>query len=112
VQSYVEQFLSLRIRNAVRSFPTGPRVWSSFLTEQRALLTELDELGPGLAALDLPAVVLNGNADHVVRPAVGDLLAAAIPGASHVVIPGVGHALPRERPEAVASAVRELARRA
>ncbi len=118
VQRYVDHFLAPPARNAVRSMTrltgarTGSPVWRSFLAEQRALLTELDELGPGLGALDLPTVILNGDADHVVRPAVGDLLAAAIPGASHIVIPGVGHALPREQPDMVAGAVRDVARRA
>jgi pimeloyl-ACP methyl ester carboxylesterase len=117
VQSYVDHFLTAPVRNAVGSLTrltgarTGSPVWRSFLAEQRALLTELDELGPGLAALDLPTVILNGNADHVVRPAVGERLAAAVPGASHVVIPGVGHALPREQPDMVADAVRAVARR-
>lgn len=100
VQTYVDHFRTDPIRKAVRSLirltgaQTGTQVWRSFLAEQRALLTELDELGPGLASLDLPTVVLNGSTDHVVPPEVGDLLAAAIPGASHVVVPGVGHALP------------------
>jgi pimeloyl-ACP methyl ester carboxylesterase len=117
VQSYVDRFPTDPVRKAVRSLirltgaQTGSQVWRSFLAEQRALLTELDELGPGLASLDLPAVVLNGSTDHVVPPAVGDLLAGAIPGASHVVVPGVGHALPRDQPGAVAQAVRDVARR-
>jgi pimeloyl-ACP methyl ester carboxylesterase len=87
-------------------------LWRSFVTEQRALLGDIDELGPGLAAVSAPTVVINGSADRLVPPHVADQLAAAIPGAIHTVVPGAHHLLPHEQPDAVAAAIRQVAARA
>lgn len=47
-----------------------------------------------LAAVRVPALVIHGEADPLVRPAAGKATAAAIPGAKLVMIPRMGHALP------------------
>jgi pimeloyl-ACP methyl ester carboxylesterase len=91
---------------------TGAAVWRSFLTEQRALLRDLQALEPRLAAIDTPTEVINGSADRVVRPPVADHLAASIRGATHTVLPAAHHLLLREHPEALADAIRRVARRA
>ncbi|WP_228990347.1 alpha/beta fold hydrolase [Streptomyces sp. DH8] len=68
--------------------------------------------GPSLAALRVPALVLHGTDDPLLRPSAARATAAAIPGARLVLQPGVGHDIPRERHTAVAAEVRALADRA
>jgi pimeloyl-ACP methyl ester carboxylesterase len=60
-----------------------------------AILTAGDRT-PALRRLDLPALVIHGLADRLVRPTGGRATAAAIPGARLVEIRGMGHDLPRE----------------
>jgi len=118
VQSLADQRLAGRTLEAVKALTrltgarTRSRVWQSFVTEQRALLTELDDLGPGLADLRVPVAVVNGSADRVVRPAVGGMLSRAIPGATHTVLAGAHHLIPLDHPEAIADAVRDVHERA
>lgn len=47
-----------------------------------------------LAALKVPAVVLHGADDPLIKPLGGEATAAAIPGAELRIIPGMGHDLP------------------
>ncbi|MGB2711111.1 MAG: alpha/beta hydrolase [Conexibacter sp.] len=61
----------------------------------------------GLAALDVPAVVIQGEGDKLVEPEHGRRLAAALPHARLVMVPG-GHMAPYVHPDVVASAVRSL----
>ncbi|WP_103533457.1 alpha/beta fold hydrolase [Streptomyces sp. SM11] len=68
--------------------------------------------GPPLAELRLPALVLHGTDDPLLRPSAGRATAAAIRDARLVLQPGVGHDIPRERHTAVAAEVRALADRA
>ncbi|MFF2229859.1 alpha/beta fold hydrolase [Streptomyces anulatus] len=68
--------------------------------------------GPSLAELRVPALVLHGTDDPLLKPSAGRATAAAIPGARLVLQPGVGHDIPRERHTAVAAEVRALADRA
>jgi proline iminopeptidase len=49
-----------------------------------------------LRAVDLPALVIHGAADPLVRPACGRETARAIPGARLSMIEGMGHDLPPE----------------
>jgi pimeloyl-ACP methyl ester carboxylesterase len=118
VQAWAEHRLRGRARTAVRLLTeltgarTGAQVWRSFVAEQRTLTRELDHLGPGLAGLVLPTVILNGSADHVVAPHVADQLTSAIVGATHVVVAGAHHLLPIEHPEALSAAVRQVSARA
>lgn len=68
--------------------------------------------GPSLAELRVPALVLHGADDPLLKPSAGRATAAAIPGARLVLQPGVGHDIPRERHTAVAAELRALADRA
>jgi pimeloyl-ACP methyl ester carboxylesterase len=68
--------------------------------------------GGRLAGLRVPALVLHGEADPVLRTAAGRHTAAAIEGARLVTLPGVGHDLPREVWPRVADEVRAVADRA
>lgn len=85
-------------------------LWRSFMIEQRAYVDEIDDLGPGLARISAPTVVVAGMSDHVVTPDVADRLASAIPGAVLRQVAGAGHLLPFDHPNEVADAVRAVAR--
>jgi pimeloyl-ACP methyl ester carboxylesterase len=68
--------------------------------------------GGRLAELTMPALILHGDADPLLRPSAGRDTAKAIRGARLVILSGVGHDLPREAWPQVASEVRVLADRA
>ena len=57
-----------------------------------------------LGELTMPVLVLVGEHDAKFT-AIGERLAAAIPGAALDIVPGAGHALPRAAPAAVARAI-------
>jgi pimeloyl-ACP methyl ester carboxylesterase len=65
--------------------------------------------GGRLAGLRVPALVLHGDADPLLRPAAARRTAAAIDGARLVILPGVGHDLPQAVWPRVADEVRALA---
>jgi 3-oxoadipate enol-lactonase len=58
--------------------------------------------------LTLPTVVMTGALDDVVSPSVAVNTAAQVKGAELVILPAVGHAVPRDAPDAVVSAVRSV----
>jgi pimeloyl-ACP methyl ester carboxylesterase len=64
-----------------------------------------------LRRLDLPALVIHGTADPLVRPAAGRETARAIPGARLVMIEGMGHDLPPALHERIADEIAANARR-
>ncbi len=68
--------------------------------------------GGRLAQLRVPALILHGEADPLLRPAAARHTAAAIEGARLVILPGVGHDLPAAVWPRVADEVRALADRA
>jgi pimeloyl-ACP methyl ester carboxylesterase len=68
--------------------------------------------GGRLAQLRVPALVLHGDADPLLRTAAARHTAAAIEGARLVILPGVGHDLPREVWPRVADEARAVADRA
>jgi pimeloyl-ACP methyl ester carboxylesterase len=118
VQQAVDRRLHGQALDVVRALAwltgarTGTRVWRSFVIEQRALLSELPRLEPGLADISAPTQVVNGESDRIVPVAVGYHLARAIPGAGHTVIPHAGHLLPHDHPGVIADAVRQVWARA
>jgi pimeloyl-ACP methyl ester carboxylesterase len=68
--------------------------------------------GGRLSELRVPALVLHGERDPLLRPAAARRTAAAIDGARLVLLPGVGHDLPAAVWPQVAAEVRALADRA
>jgi len=68
--------------------------------------------GGRLSQLRMPALVLHGSDDPLLRPAAARRTAKAITGARLVSMPGVGHYLPPEVYPQVADEVRALADRA
>jgi len=83
--------------------------WRSFVVEQRALFDELGQLERGLANIREPVIVVIGGADRIVPASTGHRLAAAIPGARLIRLEGAGHLLSYERPDAIASAIADVA---
>jgi non-heme chloroperoxidase len=69
------------------------------------------DLRPGLPAVHIPAIVLTGDADTVVKPATTQVLAETLPKARFEKVHGIGHQLPLEAPDRVARAISELAAR-
>ena len=70
-------------------------LWRTFLTEQRALLHELDELEHAIASVRAPVLVLADPKDTVVPFETARLLVRALPDARLQLVEGAGHHLPR-----------------
>jgi pimeloyl-ACP methyl ester carboxylesterase len=68
--------------------------------------------GGRLAQLRVPALVLHGADDPLLRPSAARRTAKAISGARLVILPGTGHYLPAEVYPQIAAEVRALADRA
>ncbi|WP_026912520.1 alpha/beta fold hydrolase [Patulibacter minatonensis] len=76
-----------------------------------AVLAETDRT-PGLRDLAIPALVVHGTRDRVVKPSGGRATAAAIPGAELLEIEGMGHDLPRRVWEPVVDGIARTVARA
>ena len=64
-----------------------------------------------LAHVDVPSVVLVGDADRLTPPAHARLVRDCVPGAELVVLPGIGHQVMQEAPLAVLDVLTKLERR-
>ncbi len=76
-----------------------------------AILTD-DDRRAGLSGLRVPALVIHGTTDSLVRPSGGRATAAAIPGAELLMIEGMGHDLPRPAWPQIVDGIVRTARRA
>jgi pimeloyl-ACP methyl ester carboxylesterase len=76
---------------------------------QNAAARTAPDRRPGLAGLRIPALVVHGDSDVMIRPVGGRATAEAIPGARLVVHPGMGHELPRALWPALADDLRAVA---
>jgi len=76
-----------------------------------AIVADRDR-APELRKLTVPATVIHGAQDKLVRPSGGRATARAIPGARLVEIPGMGHGLPRGAWPAIIGAIADTAARA
>lgn len=65
--------------------------------------------GASLRELQVPTLVLHGDADPILKPSAGRATARAVKGARLMTFPGVGHDLPEPLWSEVARAVRDLA---
>jgi pimeloyl-ACP methyl ester carboxylesterase len=65
-----------------------------------------------LAGLRMPALVIHGDQDPIIRPNGGRATAQAIPGARLVIYPGMGHDLPRALWPAILEEISALAAQA
>jgi pimeloyl-ACP methyl ester carboxylesterase len=80
---------------------TGPE---TFVRQQRAIMARPDSR-PLLSGIEIPAVVIVGEADEITPPEVAREMADLIEWASLVVIPSSGHLSSLEQPEAVTAAL-------
>jgi pimeloyl-ACP methyl ester carboxylesterase len=75
--------------------------------EQLAANGVIAQIDKRLGAIKMPAVVIQGNGDKLVKPTYGRRLAAALPEARLVMVGG-GHMAPYTHPAAIAAAVQSL----
>jgi pimeloyl-ACP methyl ester carboxylesterase len=84
-----------RVRNlASRAYDRG--VSQAGVARQLHAITASPDRTSSLEGLALPATVIHGNRDPLVRPSGGRATAKAIPGARLKIVDGMGHDLPRE----------------
>jgi len=81
------------------------RLWRTFLTEQRALMCELDELLSAIPSVQAPVLLLADPADALVPVDTAFRLARALPNAGVQLVSGAGHHLPRRAADVVARAI-------
>jgi pimeloyl-ACP methyl ester carboxylesterase len=79
---------------------------------QMAAIIASPDRTEGLRNVQVPTVVIHGEADPLVDQSGGKATAAAVPGAELVIIPGMGHDLPRGVWATVAENIARNARRA
>jgi pimeloyl-ACP methyl ester carboxylesterase len=82
----------------------GP-LWRSFLTEQRALMRELDDLTASLPEVTQPVLLLADARDMIIPVRATHRLAAALPDARVQLLDGPGHHLPRRAAPRIADAI-------
>jgi uncharacterized protein (TIRG00374 family) len=83
-------------------------LWRAFLTEQRALLSELADLEAALPSIGVPVLLLADPADQIVPIMTAERLASELPDARLRLVEHAGHDLPRRAPGAVAQAITEF----
>ena len=102
-----EEVLAERVRTTVRRsvYPEGP------LRQMAAIISD-GERTSMLKDLNVPTLVLHGEADPLIPVAHGHATAAAIPGAKIKTWPGWGHDLPVDLADEIAGAIAEHAKAA
>jgi pimeloyl-ACP methyl ester carboxylesterase len=79
---------------------------AAYLRQQTAILHRPDSR-PMLARLDLPVHVVVGDSDQVTPPDCAHEIAALLPRARLTILPRCGHLAPLERPDEVATVLRQ-----
>jgi pimeloyl-ACP methyl ester carboxylesterase len=82
----------------------GP-LWRSFLTEQRALVRDLDGLTASLPGVAQPVLLVTDPHDVLVPARTAHRLAALLPNARVEFLDNAGHSLPRRAAPQVAAAI-------
>ena len=80
------------------------------LARQLRAITTTPSRIPRLRALNVPTLVVHGDADILVPVENGRRVAAAISGARYIEVPGMGHDIPKRTWSLVVDAIAELAR--
>jgi pimeloyl-ACP methyl ester carboxylesterase/uncharacterized membrane protein YbhN (UPF0104 family) len=83
-------------------------LWRAFLTEQRALLSELASLETALPSIGVPVLLLADPADQIVPIMTAQRLAEELPNARLRLVAHASHHLPRRAPGAVVEAITEF----
>lgn len=104
---YDEEYERVRVASAVdrASNPAG------FVRQLQAIMAAPGRL-QRLASLNIPTLVIHGDADILVPVENGRNVAASVPGARLVEVPGMGHDVPRRVWARVADEIAALARQA
>ena len=84
-------------------------VYPEGMIRQMAAIIDDGDRRERLAQVDVPTLVLHGEADPLVKPESGKDTAAAIPGARLMTFPGWGHDLPLDLINPIADAIAEHA---
>lgn len=94
------------LRDTVRAMgdDTGA---DAFVRQQQAILSRPDSR-PLLARITCPTLVLTGDNDGLIPPAMSEEMAATIPGARLVRVPRCGHLSTLEQPDEVSRALRSV----
>jgi len=82
---------------------------AGFMRQVQAILAASGRLSR-LPSVQVPTLVIHGDADSLVPVENGRMVAAAVPGARLIEIPGMGHDVPRRVWPAVVDAIADLAR--
>ena len=85
----------------------GP-LWRSFLTEQRALVGELDGLTASLPGISQPTLLIADPDDTLIPISTTHHLAAALPDARVQLLSQIGHHLPRRGASQIAAAITDF----
>jgi pimeloyl-ACP methyl ester carboxylesterase len=93
---------------ARRSYERSPGNESDDARQRAAVIASGDRRKQ-LARLTIPALVIHGESDPVIRPKGGTATAATIPGAKLLTYPGMGHDLPRPLWPTITDAIAQLA---
>ena len=83
-------------------------LWRAFLTEQRALLSELADLEAALPSIGVPVLLLADPADQIVPIMTAQRLETELLDARLRLVEHAGHDLPRRAPGPVAEAITEF----
>lgn len=86
--------LRAQARRSVRRAQAGGPGAAAAYARQLAAVVAAPDRSLALGALDLPTLVIHGQADPLLPAACGRQLAACIPGARLDLVPGLGHDLP------------------
>ena len=78
------------------------------LTNHDVLRDDQEPWFDRLGEIRVPALVVQGAEDPMVRPPNAEALAGAIPGATLLLLPGVGHEFPRRVWDVVVPAILDL----
>ncbi len=95
---------------ATRAYDRGHNPRGS--SRQLGAIVADPDRAPALRKLKVPATVIHGAEDRLVRPSGGRATAKAIPGATLVEISGMGHGLPRGAWPQIIGAITQTAERA
>jgi pimeloyl-ACP methyl ester carboxylesterase len=95
---------------AARSYDRGQS--AAGVARQLHAITASGDRTSGLEGIEVPATVIHGNRDPLVRTSGGRATAAAIRGARLKIIDGMGHDLPRELYPTFADEIESTAARA
>ena len=100
-----------RWRSSARRRPTTGASIPSGVARQLLSILASGSRAEGLAALDVPTVVIHGDVDPLVTPSGGQRTAELVPGAELLMLEGMGHDLPLQLLPVVVDAITALAAR-